>query len=340
MNTFTIPLTLACLLLVSASAQAQTPPAPDAFDCVINRTLDNSITYDGPCEDPDLRDDIYVGYAGRNVNQLDLRGYLDLRSTTIYLYPNSSVKFNAIALVDANTEFVAVGENNNSAKIKVYGGAGFSTLSYEAQDNDNPNSLNALNAELALCPDVCNLGAPAASLPVAPVTLLSWTTKADGTHVVLDWATSDEEDNSHFTVLHSTDGSNFSVLGNVGGQGTTGQISTYSLRHTKPSAGVNYYRIDQYDYDGTKTELGVQSVRMSASAGQLLRPSPNPVASGQRMMVGEGIADNTEVQIVSPAGRLVGSYVVQGRSFRVPELTPGVYTLRLNGEAARFVVAR
>ena len=340
MKTHFILIPLACLLLCPAFAQAQTPPVPDAADCVINRVEGtNQIDRQGPCDDPGSRDDIYIGYAGRDINQLDLRDITDLRNTTVYLYPNSTVKFNAYALTDANTEFVAV-SGNTSAQIKIYGQGGFPTISYEAQTNNNPNSLNALNEELAECESVCSLGFPSTAVGVAPVTLLSWTTKADGTHVVLDWATSDEEDNSHFTVLHSTDGSNFSVIGNVGGQGTTGVVSTYSLRHTKPSAGVNYYRIDQFDYDGTKTELGVQSVRMGASAGQLLRPSPNPVASGQRMQVGENIADNTEVEIISPAGRLIGKYTVQGRTLRVPQLTPGVYTLRLNGEAARFVVAR
>lgn len=333
MNISRIQYLLFAVLFVPLGLTAQIP-TPQC-DCALNFSGDiNTATLSNDCSSASIDDNEWCVLRIEGQGPVDATYFTDLTDVLVIIASkNVTATFAGTAFSTASTYFYFPDGGTN---IKVETSEGKVTYSYSENED---SKINQFNDKLAQCESVCTLADPAQAF-VAPVTLLSWTTRADGTHVVLDWATSDEEDNSHFTVLHSTDGSNFSVLGNVGGQGTTGQISTYSLRHTKPSAGVNYYRIDQYDYDGTKTELGVQSVRMDASAGQLLRPSPNPVASGQRMMVGEHVADNTEVQIVSPAGRLVGSYLVQGRSFRVPELTPGVYTLRLNGEAARFVVAR
>ena len=343
MKTITLPWLLFALLLAPTigSAQSSSVPEPDGNDCTVTGSNGNNFIQSAPCQNQTMMQDLYF-VAG--LHHHDATRFTDLRGKTVYLGANTNITFSAGTLTDANTRFYA---DNTSAHLLVKGGDGQSSKPYDAQpdnpnanQNANKNSLDYLNSQLALCQGVCTLGLPNTIEPVAPVTLLSWTTKVAGSTVVLNWATSEEEDNSHFAVLRSTDGNSFTTIATISGRGTTGVMSTYSLRDASPGATTTYYRLEQYDYDGTKTDLGVQSVRMTGSDAPALRVSPNPVASGQRMTVGSKVADNTAVQIVGPNGSLVGTFLVQGQAFRVPELTPGVYTLRLNGETARFVVAR
>ncbi|WP_104418696.1 T9SS type A sorting domain-containing protein [Neolewinella xylanilytica] len=222
------------------------------------------------------------------------------------------------------------------------------TKSYHLFDNKNfgtdpeqwpNNSVDYLNYLLAQCSGTCTLGDPKMS-SAAPVTLMSWTTEAYDDRVELNWETADEEDNSHFVIAHSTDGKEFSPVATIGGQGTTGLASTYRYRHEKPSVGTNYYRLEQYDFDGTRTELGVQYVAYRQTETAPLSLSPNPVASGQQLTLDRALGEDLDVEIYAPNGSRVGTFQVQGGTFRVPQLAPGVYTLRLNDRAARFVVAR
>ena len=68
--------------------------------------------------------------------------------------------------------------------------------------------------------------------------------------VDLTWATASEINNDYFLVQHSSDGIRFDDLGTVVGAGTTTQSHSYDWMHDHPSAGVNYYRLKQVDFDG------------------------------------------------------------------------------------------
>jgi hypothetical protein len=70
-------------------------------------------------------------------------------------------------------------------------------------------------------------------------------------HIEIEWATSDETDNSHFDVERSSDGLNFSSLGRVYGNGTTEVLQEYRFTDRDPALGMAYYRLKQVDFDGS-----------------------------------------------------------------------------------------
>ncbi|WP_157975940.1 T9SS type A sorting domain-containing protein [Lewinella sp. IMCC34191] len=200
--------------------------------------------------------------------------------------------------------------------------------------------VNWYNFFLSLCPGDCTILFPSFS-SVAPVTLIAWSTTPQRNHVELSWETAEELDNSHFMVSRSTDGVNFTEIASIGGQGTTETTSTYHYRDQKPHRGTNYYRLDQYDYDGTMETLGVQYVEWEVEASpDAIVLSPNPVASGQRISLGVELTKPAEAIIFNADGRLVASLMLESSSFRVPSLKPGVYTVRINESTNRLVVAR
>ena len=270
-----------------------------------------------------------------NLTLTELR-YQDLTGVKIVFEKAVPTTFSGDAFTDKYTFFVPP---SGGGALKVETSTdGKQTYSFQGQGNGE-NKLDDLNDKLSQCDDVCTLADPARTF-VMPVTLMSWITQIDGKQVTLDWETADEQDNSHFVVSRSTDGSTFTELGTIGGRGTTGSVSTYRFRDQKPATGVNYYRLEQYDYDGTRTELGVQSVDFGGRVTGNLMLSPNPVASGQMLTFDGHVDGETEIEIFAPNGSHVGNYLVQGGTFRVPTLKPGMYTLRMNGQASRLVVAR
>jgi hypothetical protein len=79
-------------------------------------------------------------------------------------------------------------------------------------------------------------------LATLPVTISSFTASLNKDKVLVDWTTSQEQNNKFFTVEKSTDGSNFNFLGKVIGAGTSSVTSIYQMIDHTPADGSNYYR--------------------------------------------------------------------------------------------------
>lgn len=74
--------------------------------------------------------------------------------------------------------------------------------------------------------------------------------KNDG-DVILDWATTQEINSSHFLVERSNNGVDFTSLGGVSAAGMSDEEVKYQFRDdTPPSQGMIYYRLKQVDLDG------------------------------------------------------------------------------------------
>jgi len=90
-----------------------------------------------------------------------------------------------------------------------------------------------------------------APLPL-PVELVLFTGEHKDRSNILYWSTASEHNNDYFTIEKSIDGVIFTVLGNVQGAGNSFETLYYTLIDDNPYQGVNYYRLIQTDYDGTK----------------------------------------------------------------------------------------
>ena len=102
-----------------------------------------------------------------------------------------------------------------------------------------------------------------------------------GKTVNVKWGTFTEKDNSHFIVERSINGvSNFENIGSVNASFYSDVPLDYSFTdNILPLAGGNiYYRIKQYDYDGTFTYSSVVMVKLNSSATtNRWNIYPNPV---------------------------------------------------------------
>lgn len=100
-----------------------------------------------------------------------------------------------------------------------------------------------------------------------PVELLSFQGQREGQQVRLDWTTSVEINNDYFEVEHSTDNIYFEPVGQVQGQGNSQSAHAYTLRHSRPVSGINYYRLKQVDFDGSIYRSSVIAVLFDSENG-------------------------------------------------------------------------
>lgn len=97
-----------------------------------------------------------------------------------------------------------------------------------------------------------------------PVELISFDAEKFEGGVYVSWETATEINNEYFEVLASADGLNWEVIGTVAGAGNSTEVNGYYLMDYKiEGLDFKYYKLAQYDFDGTKTISDVKLVNFT-----------------------------------------------------------------------------
>lgn len=171
---------------------------------------------------------------------------------------------------------------------------------------------------------------------VLPVTIVGLKARCIGNAVAVEWTTQVEQNTERFVVQHSTNGSDFTAIGWLAAAGNSLGNIDYALRHESPVDGINYYRLEQVDRDGTRTLSNVVAVELKRGANILL-PRPNPATTTVQVDIPGGLTGAFEFRITDAAGRLVKT--IRSNALEVPafvdlpvaELDPGTYLVTLHG---------
>lgn len=160
-----------------------------------------------------------------------------------------------------------------------------------------------------------------AAVNALPVNLVSFDAEAMEEGVKLSWATAQEVDNDYFAVERSADGYRFEVIDMVQGQGNTNKATAYKAMDEAPITGVSYYRLAQYDFDGTVAYSAVKPVTIEGKGGFKIFPT---VVDGE-LNYQTGLQGGT-MNVLSADGQLVLTQVVRGNgSVDASALAAGVY---------------
>ncbi len=332
MNIFTPTLgLLLAALLTSFVATAQD------CNCVIQRIKKETV-FSAGCANPE---DICSLKLVGPVDGIDLFQLTNLQGITVEFDGNSTPRFLGSAISNSTTVFTFT--KKSSVNLKIMDDNRTTELaSYISSNNNSKTSIRAYNNRLAECADNCTLWQPEVSTQsnvAMPITLTDWTTTAKPGYVQLQWHTAAERDNDHFRVSRSSDGRAFQEIGRVIGTGTTDSGTEYTFRDLSAGQGTSYYRLEQFDFDGTHTDLGVQTVAWGAAVAAALSVSPNPVMAGALLGIHLGSQETiNQAQLIGSDGRAIGSYQVINGQLQLPTLMAGVYTLKVDGNISRFVV--
>lgn len=93
-----------------------------------------------------------------------------------------------------------------------------------------------------------------------PVCLTDFTVTKQNNNNLVTWETASEKNCDYFELQSSFDGVNFTTCAHVEGNGSTNDTHTYSFCDTDFSNGITYYKLLQYDYDGTLWESSVIAI--------------------------------------------------------------------------------
>jgi len=90
-----------------------------------------------------------------------------------------------------------------------------------------------------------------------PVELLYFNGEEHPKYNVLEWSTASELNASHYIINRSLDGVNWLQVGNVDASGNSTSTLKYSYVDFFTDYTINYYRLDQFDYDGKSKKYDI-----------------------------------------------------------------------------------
>jgi len=151
---------------------------------------------------------------------------------------------------------------------------------------------------------------------------------------LLKWRTNSEVNNDYFILEHSLNNIEFEILSELSGNGTTEYESSYSFTNENPDLGLNYYRLSQVDFDGTRTILKTIALDFSTELNTII-VVPNPINSSPLIVIKSGIDEEGQIELIDNTGKIIFSQSIKmnkgtsTHSLPLNILESGVYCLRV-----------
>ncbi len=154
---------------------------------------------------------------------------------------------------------------------------------------------------------------------VVPVTLTYFNGKVENNDAHLSWETATEFNNAGFKVEKSMDGSLFSSIGFVKGNGNSSTQIVYSFID-KNFSKTAYYRLNQLDFDGKSTFSKIISLQKEAKNNSL-KIYPNPISTHSELSIdfSETVETTLNIEVID----------IQGRVLYKNQIQKGVETLKI-----------
>jgi len=179
---------------------------------------------------------------------------------------------------------------------------------------------------------------------IIPIDLIGLEGNKENTNVNLFWQTASEVNNDYFLIEHSADGTMFTTIGMVQGQGNSSEINDYKYLHIDPVAGSNYYRLAMVDNNGHIDFSNTIHISYSSSIREIFI-SPNP-ASDQLTVHGlNTFEEQVDIAIFSANGSLIKRDAMNTEMsydfVNISALESGIYFIHIsdgrNKEVHKFV---
>ena len=157
-----------------------------------------------------------------------------------------------------------------------------------------------------------------------PVELLSFDVSKQGQKVLLEWETATEVNNHGWNIQKTKNGYTWETIDWVKGAGDTTEKLQYSYIDKSPNNGLNLYRLEQVDFDGTTAYSDVQSAVLDLRKKQI---TPNPFTNHILL---QGY-DGNEYSIVNSTGIIIKEGILTADSeLNLSVLAPGIYRCIIN----------
>jgi glycosidase len=173
-----------------------------------------------------------------------------------------------------------------------------------------------------------------------PIELLDFTAHLNTeAQVQLKWTTASEKSNAYFSVQRSPDGRRWAEIGQVKGQGNSLQLQHYTYLDRQPLVGTNYYRLQQFDWDGESSLSPVRTVQTQPK--QLLaKLYPNPTKDQLYLQLESPSTKDYEIKVFNVLGQkilTITDAIPTGTAYPIAtgNWQPGTYFLRISDAEGR-----
>ncbi|QES89923.1 T9SS type A sorting domain-containing protein [Rhizosphaericola mali] len=234
-----------------------------------------------------------------------LNGNSSNRTVVITSLPsNGQLVYNGTAITTSNYSI----SNYDKTKLNFsFTGSGYTSTSFTYNLRDAIGFASRSNATYTI-----NLPYP---LPVSYTQELA--ASIVNKEVSLTWTTGAEINNKLFQIQRSADGSIWSDIGNVNSyySNGTGSGHSYSFIDAAPLSGVNYYRLNQVDLDGTSHYGTIIQINYVYSSNTQTAIYPNPVVNELNII--NLPTGATNIVIYSLGGKAILQKLVTGTAVQI-----------------------
>lgn len=207
-------------------------------------------------------------------------------------------------------------------------------------DDQTSNSLDGTLINFGLSGVGSNWVAGSAVVSALPVELAYFRGYEMEQGNSLEWQTLTETNNEGFWVQQSFDGKAWNDMEFINGQGNSLATQDYSFVDVDPKAGINYYRLQQLDFDGQYEYSPIVAIETKGSY-KILKPIcyPNPVKDQLTIQWPSKIQEMVDIHLFNSNGQLVEH--IQSLDLRVQidleEYPQGIYWLEIIGSNQRWI---
>jgi predicted MPP superfamily phosphohydrolase len=164
-----------------------------------------------------------------------------------------------------------------------------------------------------------------------PVSLLSFEAKLNNDKVLLNWSTAQEQDNKHFTIEKSTNGTAFNFFSKMDGAVNSSTAKDYYVTDFTPALGDNYYRLSQINTNNKITYL--QTRKVTYKGNQKFSVSiVYPANENTSMIINSSRNDKVSMRVIDMLGKEIMQEIFiinAGANSKVLPLQKGIYVLAL-----------
>jgi len=160
-----------------------------------------------------------------------------------------------------------------------------------------------------------------------PIRLISFEGHEQNCDVVLKWVVGQELATRSYTILYSQDAQDFKPIG--ASIPATGSNSTYNFTCKPENDGKGYYRIQEFDNDGSTSFSNVLMVSTSCNKTNIITASPNPTTGVIHV---NGLTQGDKLVVYDATGRLITKQFANASSeqLNIGQYSAGVYHIKVN----------
>ena len=184
---------------------------------------------------------------------------------------------------------------------------------------------------------------------VLPIQMLSFTGKNKEDANILNWSTAAEVNNDHFIIERSSNGVDYTEIGQQKGAGNSSTIKDYQYIDAQASLAdpsILYYRLKQVDMDGGYQYYGPVPIEMNAPGNLQVALQNIPTKNELMGIIESPLGEEVQVEIYDMQGqRLITRPMTIAKganNFNVDlqNIASGIYMLRISGSSVGQVTKK